>query len=55
MRVRGCPKVRGANKRDVAATAGGREIKEKRTQLAEKAHEEKKGKTDRRKKRKKGE
>lgn len=42
VRVRGCPNVRGANKRDVAATAIQREIKEKRTQLTEKRYEEKK-------------
>lgn len=38
MRVRGCPKARGANKRDEAATRREREIKEKpSTQLAEKS------------------
>jgi len=53
--VRGCPKVRGANKRDETATRREKEIKEKRTQPAEKVErEKKKKKTREKKKRKKG-
>lgn len=55
VRVRGCPKARGANKRDEAATRREREIKEKpSTQLAEKSrHGKKRKKNVERKQRKK--